>query len=333
MNRMTAVLVLGVFVAGASLARAQASITALGRVVDAEGNPIPDVQVRMEYKGNIPQKYRTSTDKKGVFTHVNVYAGLYKVTLQKEGVGETSFDYNFQELDSLQKPPDFKLLPPRPQAPPPGSGLAPAGEATGAAAGASAAAAPVNFAQLTADMNAAAALSREGKLDEAVAAYEKILATAPTIPLVHYNLAEAQKKKGDLEAAEAGYRKSIELDPKFVDGYVGLATIYAEARRSDEAIAVIEKGVAEDETSGRLRYAQGVLQMNAGRNQEAREAFLKAAELDPENVETQYHLGTIALNMGDKAEAVKRFQTFVDTAPAGTPNVDLAKSLIAALQK
>jgi len=150
---------------------------------------------------------------------------------------------------------------------------------------------------------------------------------------VHYNLAEAQKKKGDVEAAEAGYRKAIELDPKFVDGYLGLATVYAEARRSDEALAVIENGVAEDESSGRLRYAQGVLQMNAGRNQEAREAFLKAAELDPENVETQYHLGTIALNMGDKAEAVKRFQTFVDTAPAGAPNVDLAKSLIAALQK
>jgi len=299
-------------------------------VVDGEGNPIPDVQVLMNYKGNIPQRYRTKTDKKGVFTHVNVYAGLYKVTLQKEGVGETTFDYNFQELDSLQKPPDFKLLPPRPQAPPPpGSGLAPAGEAAGDAS----APAPVNFAQLTADINAATALSREGKLDEAVAAYEKILAAAPTIPLVHYDLAEAQKKKGDLEAAEAGYRKAIELDPKFVDGYVGLATVYAEARRSDEAIAVIEKGVAEDETSGRLRYAQGVLQMNAGRNQEAWEAFLKAAELDPENVETQYHLGTIALNMGDKAEAVKRFQTFVDTAPAGTPNVELAKSLIAALQK
>ncbi len=56
-----------------------------------------------------------------------MYSGPYRITLKKEGVGEPSFDYNMQELDRLQKPPDFKLLPPRTQAaPPPGSGSAPA---------------------------------------------------------------------------------------------------------------------------------------------------------------------------------------------------------------
>jgi tetratricopeptide (TPR) repeat protein len=323
-----AAVVLGIVLLGASLARAQGSITALGRVVDGLGNPIPDVQVLLDYKGHIVQKYRTKTDKVGVFTHVNVYAGLYRVTLKKEGVGETSFDYNFQEIDRLQRPPDFKLLPPRTQAAPPlpGSGLAPA-----AAPGPGAA--PVDATRLVGEINAAMVLSREGKVDEAIAAYEAILAQAPTVPLVHYNLGASYKKKGEAQKAEAALRKSFELDPAFVDGYVGLATLLAETGRRDEAIQVVQQGASANDQSGRLQYALGVLAEGKGDAATAKEAFLKAERLDPQNAETQYHLATVALNMNDRAEAVARLEKFVAAAPAGTPNLDVAKSLLAALQK
>jgi len=319
-----AAVVLGIVLLGASLAPAQGSITALGRVVDGQGNPIPDVQVLLDYKGHIVQKYRTKTDKVGVFTHVNVYAGPYRVTLKKEGVGETSFDYNFQEIDRLQKPPDFKLLPPRTQAapPPPGSGLAPGPGA-----------APVDATKLVGEINAAMTLSREGKVDEAIGAYEAILAQAPAVPLVHYNLGAAYKRKGEVQKAEAALRKSFELDPAFVDGYVGLATLLAETGRRDEAIQVVQQGASANGQSGRLQYALGVLAEGKGDAAAAKEAFLKAEQLDPQNVETQYHLATVALNMNDRAEAVARLEKFVAAAPAGTPNVDVAKSLLAALQK
>jgi tetratricopeptide (TPR) repeat protein len=305
-------------------ARAQGTVTALGRVVDGQGNPIPDVQVLLDYKGHIVQKYRTKTDKNGVFTHVNVYSGPYRITLKKDGVGETSFDYNIQELDRLQRPPDFKLLPPKAQAapPPPGSGLAPA-----------AGAAPVDATKVAADINAAMALSREGKLDEAIAAYESVLASAPGVPLVHFNLGTTYKKKGDLPKAEAAMRRSFELDPLFVDGYVGLATVLAESGKQDQAIEVIRQGAAANAQSGRLQYALGVLEEGKSDADAAKQAFLKAEELDPQNVETQYHLATVALNMNDKAEAIARLEKFVAAAPPGTPNVDVAKSLIVALQK
>jgi tetratricopeptide (TPR) repeat protein len=319
-----AALAVGLVLLLAPGARTQGSVTALGRVVDGQGNPIPDVQVLLDYKGHIVQKYRTKTDKNGVFTHLNVYSGPYRITLRKEGVGEASFDYNIQELDRLAKPPDFKLLPPRTVAapPPPGSGLAPA-----------AGAAPVDATKLAADINAAMALSREGKVDEAIAAYEAILAGTPGIPLVHYNLGTAYKKKGDVPKAEAAMRRSFELDPLFVDGYVGLATILAEAGKRDEAIEVVRQGTAANEGSGRLQYALGILAEGKGDAATANQAFLKAEELDPQNAETQYHLATVALNMNDRAEAIARLEKFVATAPAGTPNVDVAKSLLAALQK
>lgn len=329
MKRITSgavALAIGVTLTLAASASAQGTVTALGRVVDAEGGPIPDVQVLLEYKGHVVQRYRTKTDKNGVYTHVNVYSGPYRITLKKDGLGERSFDYNMQELDRLQKPPEFKLVPPKVQAaPPPGSGLAPAAPAPGGA--------PVDSNKLAADINAAMALSQAGKADEAIAAYEAILAKAPGIPLVHYNLGTAYKKKGDVPKAEEAMRRAVELNPLFVDGWVGLATLLAEGGKRDEAIKAVQEGAAANEQSGRLQYALGVLAEGGGDAATAKQAFLKAEQLDPQNVETQYHLATVALNMNDKPEAIARLEKFIAGAPAGTPNVDVAKSLLAALQK
>jgi len=317
---------IGLILLAVPSAHAQQLITAIGKIVDAQGNPVPDVQVLLDYKGHIVQKYHTKTDKKGIFTHVTVFAGLYRVTLKKEGVGEVSFDANIQELDSLQKPPEYRFVPSTAAAapPPPGSGLASAGASSGS---------PVNMTQLTKEINDAIALSAKGDTDGAIAANEAILARTPQIPLVHYNLGTLYKKKGDPARAQAELQKSFELDPAFVDGYVGLATLLAETGKRAEAIEAIKKGTAENPQSGRLQYALGVLAEGSGDTALAKEAFLKAEQLDPQNVETQYHLATVALNMNDKAEAIARLEKFVAAAPAGTPGVDVAKSLLSALQK
>jgi Tfp pilus assembly protein PilF len=305
--------------------RAQSLVTAVGTVVDGQGNPIPDVQVLLDYKGHVVQKYKTKTDKTGKFIHLNVYEGLYHVTLTKEGLGTTSLDFVVQEVPSTQLPPQLKFVtkvaaPP----PPPGSGLAPAGAVAGA---------PVDLGKLTADLNAAAALAGEGKIDEAVAAHEAIAAVAPQIPLVHFKLALAYKKKGDTVKAEASFRKSIDLDPGFVDGYVSLATLLAEGGKRDQAIQVVRQGVAANAKSGRLPYALGVLEVGVGDNAAAREAFLKAESLDPQDVGVQFQLATVALNLNDKAEAIARLEKYLAAAPPTAPDVAVAKSLLAALQK
>jgi len=331
MKRTVAAAVLGLVLAASATAPAEELITALGRVVDSQGQPIPDVKVLLDYKGFIVQKYRTKTDKNGVFTHVKVYKGPYHVTLSKEGLGEVSFDTTLVEIDSLAKPPDYRFATKAVEAPPPpGSGLAPAGTAP---AGAGAGAAPVSVAQLTTEINAAMTLSSGGDVDGAIAAYQAILAKTPQIPLVHHNLGMLYQKKGDPEKAKAELQQSMDLDPTFVDGYVGMATVLAETGQRAEAMEVVKKGAAANPQSGRLQYALGVLAEGTGNILAAKEAFLSAEKLDPQNFETQYHLATVALNQNDKAEAIARLEKFIAGAPAGNPQVATAQSLIAALKK
>jgi tetratricopeptide (TPR) repeat protein len=317
---------IGLILMAAPSTHAQGTINVIGKVVDAQGNPVPDVKVLLDYKGHIVQKYRTKTDKNGVFTHVRVYSGPYRMTLTKDGVGEVSFNANLQEVDSLQQPPEYKFVPKVAAAapPPPGSGLAPA---------AAPAAAPVDMGQLTSEINNAIALSKSGDTDGAIAANEAILAKTPEIPLVHYNLGALYKKKGDPARAQSEMEKALDLDPRFVDGYVGLATLLAETGKRAQAIEVIQKGTAANPQSGRLQYALGVLAEGSGDVALAKEAFLKTEQLDPQNFETQYHLATVALNQNNKVEAVARLERFIAQAPPETPAVATAKSLLAALQK
>ncbi len=300
---------------------AQGTVTALGLVVDGDLNPIPDVQVLIDYRGHIPQKYRTKTDKKGRFVHLNVYQGPTKVTFKKEGYGEATVDFEFRDLASTERPPQFKLS--KRQAPvdvPPGSGL---GAAGGAAAGSLSAAVD--------RINAAVALVKEGKLDEAQAAYEAMAVEMPTVPLIPYNLAFIYKKKGAAAQAEASFRKVMELDARFPEAYNALAVTLLEGGRKDEAIEVLEKGVVAVPLDATLQYSLGVMYLNAGKVPEAKEALTRAETLDPANAEVLYQLGTIALNQNDIAGALARLEKYVALAPADAPNMATAKSLITAL--
>lgn len=302
---------------------AQSTGTAVGTVVDGDGNPLPDVQVLIDYQGHIPQKYRTKTDKKGRFIHLSVYQGPTKVTFKKEGYGEATVAFEFRDLASTDKPPQFRMS--RHQAPadpPAGSGLASAG---GAAPDVRALAAMVDR------INAIGALAKEGKLEEAQAGYEALAAEVPTIPLIPYNLGFIYKKKGDPAKAEASFRKAMELDAQFPEAYNALAISLLESGRKDEAIAVLEKGVAAVAPDVKLQYSLGVVYFNAGKVPEAKAALLRAEAIEPANPEVQYQLATIALNQNDIPGAIARLEKYVTIAPADAPNLATARSLITAL--
>jgi hypothetical protein len=115
--------------------RAQGTTTAIGYVLDELGSPVADVQVLLQYKGHIPQKYRTKTDKNGRFVHVNVWSGPYDITLKKEGLGEVTMkDYPIRDVGDTEKPPTFRLAAKKQAPAAPAAAAGPAATAAAAAA-------------------------------------------------------------------------------------------------------------------------------------------------------------------------------------------------------
>jgi Flp pilus assembly protein TadD len=318
----TAVVLVGLLLAAAP-APAQVTCTAEGYVHDAAGKPLPDVQVLLRYKGHMPQNYRTKTDETGRFVHVNVWEGPYDITFTAEGVGEVTVnDIRIREYRSPEKPPTFTI----------GTKEVPAQEATDESAPTGPTSEETAGA-LAAELDKGNAALAEGKVDEAIAAYEAVAAKAPDLPEVHHNLGLAYKRQGDIAKAEEEFRQAGELDPDFAEPHGALAVILANAGRRDEAIVEAEQAVELDPENVEYLYNLGVLYKDTGRSAEAEETFLILEEIDPENAEIQFHLGTALLGLGRMDDALARLERYVEMAPADAPSVASAQGMIAALKK
>ena len=122
-------------------------------------------------------------------------------------------------------------------------------------------------------------LVRLGKIDEAIAEYERAARYSPD-PESQMNLATAYLKKGRIADAERVFKWVVITDPSRAAAYNGLGLIAI--RRQD--------------------------------SQTARGCFEKAAELDPNLMAAQLNLGLIYKMSGDRVHARRCFETFLAKA-------------------
>lgn len=302
--------VIGVLFAGLALAAGEASAqtgTARGKVLDDKGQPLVDAKIVLEYQGGVTRKYETKTSKKGEYTQVGLAVGQYRITASKEGFAPFYVEtrVNLGDVTYVQ---DMKLVP-----------------AQAAAQAAAAKAAD----EITPAFNAAADLARQGKLDEAEAAYKALLVKAPTIPEVYLNLAFLYRQKKDWAAAEAAYQKALELRPNYSDANAGLLAVYQASGNTEKANALAAAATGDP----KVQFDLGVTHLNAGKYDDALAAFQKAQAADPNNPETYYYLGTIYVGMNKIADARTNLEKYVAMKPTNAQNLATAQGLLQALPK
>lgn len=292
-------------------AEAQSTGAVRGKVLDEKGQPIQDAVVTLDFMGGVTRKYEVKSNKKGEFTQVGLSPGNYKVTASKEGYQGGFIDTRIGLGEPTQLP-EFKLM-------------------SKSAAQAAAAATDPNAA-LREAFQKANQLSQAGKTDEAIAAYQEVLAKSPTIAEAHYNIGFLNTQKKDWPAAEAAYLKALEIKPSYGEAYVGLARVYQDSNQSQKAVELLAKAAAANPTDAKLQFNLGVFYLNSGRSEESQAAFLKAAELDPSNVEVHYFLGTLAVGQNKIADAVAHLEKYLASNPTNPQNVATAQGLLQALK-
>src|SRR5262245_48050014 len=164
-----------------ALAAAQNTANIVGILLGPDGSPLAGADVVMEYHGHLAKTYKMKTDKSGRFQFVNAYTGPHDITFTKEGLGDIKVkDYTFHELGQFEKPPVFRFAQRKVEV------AAPAPAAAAAGGGASVG----GLTQLN-------ALLAAGRVDEALAGYEALVAKDPGSASAHRMLGAAAKKKGD----------------------------------------------------------------------------------------------------------------------------------------
>ena len=285
--------------------------TARGKVMDAQGQPIADAKVLIEFQGGVTRKFEVKTNKKGEFMQVGMQPGPYRFTASKEGF-QTSFTEHRISLGDPTEVPEFKL----------NTTAQAAQQAGGAEAQA-----------LRSSFQKAVELQSAGKPDEAEAAYKAILVTSPDVPEVYQNLGQLYLMKKDYPAAETMFQKGLELRPDSTDMSTLLARVYQESGQSEKAMALVEKSAGANPQDARAQFNRGIFLLNANKNEEAIGAFEAAIKADPNSAESYYRRGALMIGQGKIPESIQYLEKYLSLNPTDAQNVATAQGLLKALKK
>jgi Flp pilus assembly protein TadD len=139
----------------------------------------------------------------------------------------------------------------------------------------------------------ALACHRAGRLADAIAQYERILALRPRFPEVHNNRGLALAELGRLEEAADAYRRSVEIKPDDPQTLCNWGVALARLERCDEAEAKFRRAISANPGFAGAYNNLGLILKEKGRMVEARRAAEQAIRLSPREASYYDNLAAI----------------------------------------
>ena len=165
-------------------------------------------------------------------------------------------------------------------------------------------------------MDLANALTRKGKLDEAVPHYLRAIKLRPGYPKFHYNLGITLSRRGDLDEAIRHCRLAIELMPNYAKGHNGLGSLLSQKGETQEAIAHYKEAIRLNPEYDEPYYNLANSHLRAGRYEQAVANYRKAIRLRPSYAHAHYGLGIALERIGHIDQAIQHYAEAVRINPA-----------------
>lgn len=157
-------------------------------------------------------------------------------------------------------------------------------------------------------------LAKEGKTDQAIAAYREALRINPRLPGAHTELGDLLFHSADenLKAAAASeFQKALDVNPR--DEKAELATGVLAALRGELETAYADDSRAlhlePNDSDACTELAKVLIQMN--RKNEARHLLDRAVQIDPSNYVAHYRLSTLYRQQGKIDEAKQEMALYL----------------------
>lgn len=149
------------------------------------------------------------------------------------------------------------------------------------------------------------ALTQAGNYDEAIAAFSKGLELEPGNPVFYYNRGEAHRRAGRLVEAKADLEAVLALSGEEPDLLLALGLVADENDDFDLAERYYERALVLRAAFPEAWNNLGVVRFRRGDYRAAREAFEKAVALDADYGEAWYNLRDTYEELGLKTERAK----------------------------
>jgi tetratricopeptide (TPR) repeat protein len=156
-----------------------------------------------------------------------------------------------------------------------------------------------------------------GRYEEAVEAYEEVIAETPDWWEAHANLGICHARNGQPARAEAAFRRGLEDCPGSPEVRDELAAhLLAERKDLHEALRLSEEAVALGRDEIRHLHTLGEVRLAMGDESGAAEAYRAMLDLDPENPEAHLEIGLLHEVRGEVREAEEHFVESLKSDPA-----------------
>jgi len=280
--------------AASMLAVGEARLT--GKVVDHNGNPIPDVNITVT--SATPAKtfnLKTKTDKGGKIAIFLLDGTIpYKFVYSKEGFQSLEESFKLRLLPEKNDR-EIRLIP-----------------VAVAAAAAPQAAQPVADPAVAA-YNDGAALANEGKDKEAIAKIEEAVALKPDLTAAHIALAKLYARTGEWPRAVNAAVTALEVDAENPDMMTLLAEGYERTGEKAKAAEFRKRAPANPATL----FNEAARMINASKDSEAEPLLKKAIAADESFAPAHYELGMIYARGGKNADAKTHLEKYLELEPKG----------------
>jgi tetratricopeptide (TPR) repeat protein len=163
-------------------------------------------------------------------------------------------------------------------------------------------------------------LAREGKLEEAVAAYAKALEGENKEWRVndwriHDSLSKVLMRSGQPELAIQHIQESLKLNPYNPEMYTNLGFLLAEVGETGEALKQLDKAAQLAPRDAKIRFNRGTLLMRLGKESEALQDYDEAIRLNPRYADAFNARGLLRDSLGDAEGALSDLDMAVELNP------------------
>jgi spermidine synthase len=144
---------------------------------------------------------------------------------------------------------------------------------------------------------------RQGRPEEALALYHRLLGALPGHAAGHYREGELHEHLRQWEEALHSYARAAELAPEFLPSHLRLGALHARLRHFDQAVAAYRQGLQTHPDNADLLNNLGALLLVQGHLAQGLEVFHQLLALDSTDARAWNNLGTAYLRQRDYARA------------------------------
>ena len=301
--RIVMAVLIAAALAGTAYAQSRGNARVQGKVVDAAGQPIENVVVKVQMVDQT-ELMSAKTNKKGEWRINNLANGQWKIEFSKDGLDPVRQTFEIRE--DRTSPLNVTM------------GVKPKEDSTAA---------------INAALQRAVATAQAGKYAEARKICEDLVVERPTLTQCHAFIARMFVAENNAAEGVKAARTAVEKEPNSVDDKLLLADLLMETGAKAEAKEILD---AIDMTQVKDPFPfinSAISQINEGKGVEAAESLTKLLAQFPEQAEIYYYRGRAYLKADKMDEAKADFEKFVTVGKPESKEVADAKRILEQIKK